>query len=74
MNVVTLSPRFQVVIPQAIRKALHLAPGKQFQAMQYGDRIELVPIKTMRELRGFARGMDTTIHRDRDDTRNFPKT
>ncbi len=73
MNIVTLSPTFQVVIPQAIREALRLAPGDKFRVMRYGDRVEPIPVTTMAELRGFARGMDTTIHRDRDDTCSVPK-
>jgi len=66
MDTVTLSPKFQVVIPQAIREALRLAPGEKFRVMRYGDRVELIPVKKIKDLRGFARGMDTTIQRDRD--------
>lgn len=66
MDTVTLSPKFQVVIPQAIREALQLSPGEKFRVMRYGDRVELIPVKKMKELRGFARGMDTAIRRDRD--------
>ena len=68
MDTVTLSPKFQVVIPQAIREALQLTPGEQFRVMRYGDRVELIPVKKMKELRGFARGMNTTIRRERDRT------
>jgi AbrB family looped-hinge helix DNA binding protein len=66
MDTVTLSPKFQVVIPQAIREALQLTPGEKFRVIRYGDRVELIPVKKMKDLRGFARGMDTTVHRDRD--------
>jgi AbrB family looped-hinge helix DNA binding protein len=66
MDTVTLSPKFQVVIPQAIREALQLAPGEKFRVLRYGDRVELIPVKTMKALRGFARGMNTAIRRDRD--------
>lgn len=66
MDTVTLSPKFQVVIPQAIREALQLAPGEKFRVLRYGDRVELIPVKTMKSLRGFARGMDTAVRRDRD--------
>ena len=66
MDTVTLSPKFQVVIPQAIREALGLQAGEEFCVMRYGDRVELIPVRKIRDLRGFARGMDTTIHRDRD--------
>jgi AbrB family looped-hinge helix DNA binding protein len=66
MDTVTLSPKFQVVIPQAIREALQLAPGEKFRVLRYGDRVELIPVKKIAGLRGFARGMNTTIRRDRD--------
>jgi AbrB family looped-hinge helix DNA binding protein len=66
MDTVTLSPKFQVVIPQAIREALGLTPGEKFRVMRYGDRVELIPVKKAKDLRGFARGMDTAVPRDRD--------
>jgi len=66
MDTVTLSPKFQIVIPQKIREALQLAPGEKFRVLRYGDRVELIPVKKVRDLRGFARGMDTTIRRDPD--------
>ena len=66
MDTVTLSPKFQIVIPRAIREALGLVPGEKLRVIRYGERLELIPVKHVRELRGFARGMDTTISRDRD--------
>ena len=66
MNTVTLSPKYQVVIPQKIRENMSLRPGERFQVIHYEDRIELIAIKKMREARGFLRGMDTDIQRDED--------
>lgn len=66
MTVVTISPKFQVVIPQAIREALALAPGQKVQALQYEGRIEFIPLKPARALRGFVKGVDTRVARDRD--------
>jgi AbrB family looped-hinge helix DNA binding protein len=66
MDTVTLSPKFQVVIPLAIREALGLKAGEKFRVMRYGGRVELIPVRKIKDLRGFARGMDTTIVRDRD--------
>ena len=66
MDTVTVSPKFQVVIPLAIREALQLSPGEKLRVLRYGDRVELIPVKRMQALRGFARGMDTAIRRDRD--------
>lgn len=67
MNTVTISPKFQIVIPKLIREQLGLVPGQKVQAMAYGDRIEFVPVRAARELRGVLRGMDTTIDRDESD-------
>ncbi len=66
METVTLSPKFQVVIPQAIREAMHLTAGEKFQVLRYADRVELIRVRPMREMRGFLRGMDTVIEREDD--------
>ena len=66
MTVVTLSPKYQVVIPQAIREALRLRPGQKIQAIQYEDRIEFIPLKRARAVRGFLKGIDTRVPRERD--------
>lgn len=66
MNTVTVSPKFQVVIPQAIREELALKPGEKMRVLRYDDRVELIRIRPIQELRGFLRGMDTTIERDED--------
>ena len=66
MSVVTLSPKFQVVIPQAIRESLGLKPGQKVEAIQYLDRIEFIPVRSPRALRGFLKGIDTRVPRDKD--------
>jgi len=66
MEVITVSPKFQVVIPRAIREALGLEPGQKVQAFQYQNRVELIPVRSVREMRGFLEGMDTNVPRERD--------
>lgn len=66
MDVVTLSPKFQVVIPQAVREPLKLVAGEKFRVFRYGDRIELIPIRPMRQMRGFLRGIATGLARQED--------
>ena len=66
MNTVTVSPKFQVVIPQMIRKSLGLQPGQKVQAILYENRIELIPIQPMSSMRGFLKGIDTSIGREAD--------
>jgi AbrB family looped-hinge helix DNA binding protein len=66
VETVTISPKFQVVIPKSIRERLGLAPGQKVQAIAYGDRIELIPVQPARRLRGFLKGIDTTVLREPD--------
>ena len=67
METVTISPKFQVVIPKSIREQLKLVPGQKVQAIAFGDRIEFLPVRPARELRGILRGLDTSFNRDRED-------
>jgi AbrB family looped-hinge helix DNA binding protein len=66
METLTISPKFQVVIPKAIREKLGLSPGQRVQAILYGDRIELIPLQPAKRLRGFLKGIDTTVPREPD--------
>ena len=66
MTEVTLSPKYQVVIPLEIRTALALKPGQKIQAIRLGERIELIPVKPMLEYRGFLKGIDTRVDREPD--------
>ena len=67
MDAVTISPKFQVVIPKAIREKLNLVPGQKVQAIAYGDRIEFIPVRPASQMRGMLRGRDTSFERDRED-------
>lgn len=66
MSKVTVSPKFQVVIPREVREALSLQPGEKLQVFQYENRIELIPVRPILEMRGFLKGIDTTVDRDPD--------
>jgi len=66
METVTVSTKYQVVIPKAIRDALGLKPGQKVQAIQYGNRIELIPFRPLSEARGFLAGIDTNVEREPD--------
>ena len=55
MHRVTISPKFQVVIPQQIREAMKLFPGQKVQVIMYGNRIELVPERDIKTMRGFLK-------------------
>jgi AbrB family looped-hinge helix DNA binding protein len=66
MTTLTLSSKFQVVIPKHIREALKLTAGTPMQVVQYGDRIEFIPVRPMKAARGLLKGMDTTFEREDD--------
>jgi AbrB family looped-hinge helix DNA binding protein len=66
MAAVTVSPKFQVVIPKEIRKRLGLLPGQRIQIVVYGDRIELIPVRPVKRMRGFLKGIDTRVPREED--------
>ena len=66
METVTISPKFQVVIPRALRESLRLRPGQKVQVILYRNRIELIPVIPVRKARGFLKGIDTHVERGTD--------
>jgi AbrB family looped-hinge helix DNA binding protein len=66
VNPVTLSPKYQIVIPLQVRRALRLKPGQKFQVVVYNNHIHLVPVIPPRKLRGMLKGINTTIEREPD--------
>ncbi|NOX66995.1 MAG: AbrB/MazE/SpoVT family DNA-binding domain-containing protein [Chlorobi bacterium] len=66
MTTVTISTKYQVVIPKEIRDKIQITPGQKFQMIQIDNRIELIPIKDIKKSRGFLKGMDTNIKREAD--------
>jgi len=66
METVTVSPKFEVVIPKKARESLGLQVGHKIWVMVYENRIELIPVKPMMEARGFLKGLDTTVEREAD--------
>ena len=66
MVTVTVSPKFQVVIPKAVRERLGIQPGQKLQILQLADRIEFVPLRSLKNMRGFLRGIQTNVRREQD--------
>jgi AbrB family looped-hinge helix DNA binding protein len=66
MTAVTVSPKYQVVIPKDVRESMGIKPGQRVQMLVYKGRIELIPLRPIEELRGLLKGIDTTIERDPD--------
>jgi AbrB family looped-hinge helix DNA binding protein len=66
MDTLTISPKYQVVIPKEIREALHLSPGQKVQAIAYENRIELILVQPTRRMKSFLKGIDTDVPREGD--------
>jgi len=66
MTVVTISSRFQVVIPKDVRERLNLKPGQQVDAIPFRGRVELIPVQPVESMRGSLKGIDTTVPREDD--------
>ena len=67
MTTVTISPKFQVVIPAAIRKILSIRAGQKMLMIPFEGRIELIPDKSIKEMRGFVKGIDSYFEREKKD-------
>lgn len=66
MKTAIVSNRFQIVIPRDLREAMDIQPGSKIQIFQYENRIELIPLQSPKDLRGYLRGIDTNVERDLD--------
>lgn len=66
MTTVTVSPKYQIVIPKDVRDSMGIVAGQQVQVITYRQRIELIPLQPLSELRGFLKGIDTRVERDKD--------
>ena len=67
MDVVTVSPNYQIVIPRSVRERMRIHPGERLQVISFDDRIELIPLRPMHSMRGFLRGFDPRFERDGED-------
>jgi len=66
METVTISPKFQIVIPRKVRETMGLKSGEKAGVISFRNRIEVIPVRNMRALRGYLRGIDTSFTRDPD--------
>lgn len=67
MNSVTVSPKYQVVIPQAVREKIGLKPGQKIQVIAYDNKVIMIPVRPIQEARGSLKGIDTDVQREEID-------
>jgi len=67
MDTVTISPKYQVVIPSRVRNSLGVKPGQKVKVILYNNRIEMIPVRPIEESRGFLKGIDTSVDRESED-------
>jgi AbrB family looped-hinge helix DNA binding protein len=66
METTTVSSKYQIVIPKRVRNQLGLKVGQKVQVLPYEGRIEIIPIESIKKSRGFLKGIDTKIEREKD--------
>ncbi len=66
MESVKISPKYQIVIPKRLRELLNLKPGQQVQIIAFEDRIEMIPVRQISEMKGFLKRIDTTLGKEAD--------
>lgn len=68
MDIVTVSPKYQIVVPKSARAAFKLKPGQKLRVVVIGERLHLVPVKPIKAYRGFLKGLDSSVPRESDRT------
>lgn len=66
METVTISPKYQVVIPQKIREGLGLRSGEKVRMLSFEGRVEIIPVRQIQHMRGYLKGINTEFEREGD--------
>ena len=67
MKPITVSPKYQVVIPRTIREQINIKPGQKMHVLAYGNKIVLIPVRPIQEARGALKDLDVDVQREEAD-------
>jgi AbrB family looped-hinge helix DNA binding protein len=67
MDVVTVSPKYQVVIPLKVRERMRVKPGQKMHVIAYDNMVVFIPVRPIKQARGSLKGIDTRIEREEED-------
>jgi len=67
MEAVTVSPKYQVVIPLKVRQRMRVKPGQKMHVLAYDNMVVFIPVRPIKEARGSLKGINTDIERDEQD-------
>jgi AbrB family looped-hinge helix DNA binding protein len=67
MDAVTVSPKYQVVIPLKVRERMRVKPGQKMHVIAYDNMVVFIPVRPIKQSRGSLKGIDTRIERDEED-------
>ena len=67
MDAVTVSPKYQVVIPLKVRERMRVKPGQKMHVIAYDNMVVFIPVRPIKQARGLLKGIDTRIERDEED-------
>jgi len=67
MKPITVSPKYQVVIPRTIREQINIKPGQKMHVIAYNNKIVLIPVRHIQEARGLLKGMDADVQREEEE-------
>lgn len=64
MDTVTVTSKFQVIIPQKVREMLHVKAGQKMRVLAYDNQLVLIPVRPIQEARGSLKGINTDVERE----------
>jgi looped-hinge helix DNA binding domain, AbrB family len=67
METVTISSKYQVVIPREVRKQFNLKPGQKLMFIPYNGTLRVVVVPPIKKARGMLKGMMTDNIREEVD-------